>query len=236
MTRPILPPTDSQTMPLHPMQAVLRANMALLAIIALCCLTEAVLQGADWHLWGSPIWRGQAYQYGAFWAGLLHGWQPNYTLQPLLMFLTYPFLHIGALHLFGNMLALFWLGQIAQKRMGTWPFLLLYLISALGGGLGFGLLSGNPVPMTGASGAIFGLLGAWTFWDWQSRQKAGVSLWQATWPTLGILIGLILFNLANWAWQGGMLAWETHLGGFLAGGAFSALWSIYARRLPKTRS
>ena len=220
----------------NPLQKMIRSWMPLIAIIALCCAAEGALLGADWHLWGSPIWRSESYQYGAFWAGLLHGWRSNYALQPLLMFITYPFLHSGPSHLIGNMLTLVWLGQIARDHLGTRGFLLLYLTSVLGGGLVFGLLSRSPAPMIGASGAIFGLVGAWTFWDWQSRWQTALPHWQALWPTLGILLGLILFNLANWALLGGVLAWETHLGGFVAGGSFAALWAAYARRLPKTRS
>lgn len=209
---------------------------ALALIIALCCGAEGLLLGADWRLWGSPVWRSESYQYGAFWAGLLHGWQSNYALQPLVMFITYPFLHSGPSHLIGNMLTLVWLGPIALARLGTRGFLLLYLAAVLGGGAVFGLISRSPSPMIGASGAIFGLVGAWTFWDWQNRQQPALPRSKTLWPTLGILLGLGLFNLANWALLGGMLAWQTHLGGFLAGGSFAALWDAYTRRLPNTRS
>lgn len=231
MTEPP-PPTDLP----HSLRQLIRHGGALTLIIMLCSATEMALLGADWQVWGSPVWRSQSYQYGAFWAGLLHGWQPNYALQPLLMFLTYPFLHSGPTHLVGNMLSLVWLGQIALTRLGTRGFLWLYLASALGGAAVFGLISRSPSPMIGASGAIFGLVGAWTFWDWQRRQHPTLPRSKTLWPTLGILVGLGLFNLANWALLGGMLAWQTHLGGFLAGGSFAALWDAYTRRLPKTRS
>ena len=122
MTMPV-PQTDRP----NPLRQMIRVWGALALIIALCCAAEAMLLGADWRLWGSPIWRSESYQYGAFWAGLLHGWRPNYATQPLLMFVTYPFLHSGPSHLIGNMLSLGWLGQIALTRLGTRGFLLLYL-------------------------------------------------------------------------------------------------------------
>lgn len=188
-------------------------------IIALCALIEAILLGADWGLWGSPHWRSLFYGYGAFWAGLLSGWRPNYALQPVTMFFTYAFLHGGPGHLIGNMLVLAPLGRMATERLGARGFGGLYLAAMLGGGAGFGLLATSPAPMVGASGAIFGLAGAWVIWGWKDRRGAGLGGWVAFAPALWAGLGLVMMNAVMWVLLSGQLAWETHLGGTLAGAA-----------------
>ena len=200
-------------------------NRVLLGLICLICLPELTLLLADWGLIGSPRWRPLAYQYGAFWAGLLFGWEPNYAIQPVLMFVTYGFLHTGPMHLLGNVLGLGWLGQRVINRWGAWRFVWLYLAAMLGGAAGFGTLTQSPAPMIGASGAIFGLAAAWMVGDGQDRRiqmaQAGASGWTALWSTLKPALGLTLvlagFNLIPWLLDNGQLAWETHLGGFLTG-------------------
>lgn len=205
----------------HPRQGL----RVLAGLIVLICLPEAVLLLTDHGLLGSPRWRPLAYQYGAFWAGLLYGWQPNYTAQPALMFATYSFLHTGPAHLAGNMLALGWLGQRLLARMTPLAFVAVWLAAMLGGAAMFGTLSRNPAPMVGASGAIFGLAAAWILGDWQDRRRHQPR-WTALRPALLMTLLLAALNLGTWALQSGQLAWETHLGGFLAGGAVTAgvLW------------
>jgi membrane associated rhomboid family serine protease len=73
--------------------------------------------------------------------------------------ITAGFLHSGLLHLGFNMVALFVLGPPLEGRLGRWRFVVLYLTSLLAGS--FGALLVSPRQLTvGASGAIFGLLGA----------------------------------------------------------------------------
>lgn len=182
-------------------------------LITLSISVELVLIAADNAWIGTPIWRPLAYQNGAFWAGLLHNWRPNYTLQPELMFVSYAFLHAGFGHLLGNMLTLAYLGQNAVMRVGQGGFLFIYTLSAVGGGLAFGLISNNPQPMVGASGALSGLVGAWLYWDWRDRGEMGLGRWPI-WRTVTLLIAL---NIVIWIALDGLLAWETHLGGALAG-------------------
>ena len=189
------------------------ASFVLLALIALCCGVELVLIAADYGLVGTPRWRGLAYQNGAFWAGLLYNWRPNYAAQPGLMFVTYAFLHSGLGHLLGNMLTLIFLGPIAQERVGQRGLAALYAISAIGGAVAFAVLSDSPQPMVGASGALFGLAGAWQYWEWADRRHAG----RRTWPVWRTVLGLVFLNAVLWLWMDGSLAWETHLGGFIAG-------------------
>ena len=182
-------------------------------LLVACALPEMVLEGADAGLWGTPQWRTLAYSWGGFWPGLLHGWQPNYAAQPWAMFVTYGFLHGGLAHVTVNMISLVSLGLPIIARVDQRRFALLYAVALVGGGLGYGLLSTAPTPMVGASGALFGLAGAWVAWDYADQFAAGEVLW----PVLRMVALLVGLNLAMWWAMAGQLAWQTHLGGFVAG-------------------
>ena len=182
-------------------------------VLVLCSGVELILIAADWGLIGNTPWRSLAYQNGAFWAGLLYNWRPNYEGQSVLMFVTYAFLHSGFWHLAGNMLTLVFLGDIVVRRIGQGGFGFVYLISTLGGGTAFGLITTSTSPMVGASGALFGLAGAWQYWEWSDLRDQGLS----GWPVWRTVFALVVLNVILWFVNGGYLAWETHLGGFLAG-------------------
>jgi membrane associated rhomboid family serine protease len=186
-----------------------RGDHLILGLIALCTLIELILSAADLGFVGTVRWRTLWIENAAFWAGLLRDWQPNYAAQPWLMFGTYAFLHVGPMHLLGNMLALIWLGPVLQARLGRRGFCLLWLAAASGGALCFALLSTTPAPMVGASGAVFGLLGALVALDYLDRGDLSAVL-----SMTALLAGL---NLVTFIFEKGGLAWETHLGGYLAG-------------------
>jgi membrane associated rhomboid family serine protease len=69
------------------------------------------------------------------------------------------FLHTETVHLLLNMLSLFWLGRMIEPALGHVRFVAIYLVSLLAGSLGVMILSPNDLTL-GASGAIYGLLGA----------------------------------------------------------------------------
>jgi membrane associated rhomboid family serine protease len=73
---------------------------------------------------------------------------------------TAAFLHIGPVHLAMNMLALLLFGSELERQLGRSRYLVLYLLSALGGATVIQLLGDPRVPVAGASAAIYGLLGA----------------------------------------------------------------------------
>ena len=197
-----------------------------LALIAVYCGIEAVLQGADHRLWGTVLWRALAYQYGGFWAGLMRGgWLANYPGQTAAMFVTHSALHAGLSHLFGNMLALVALANLLADRIGRLEFLALWLLSALAGAFVFGLLGPASQPMVGTSGALFGLTGVLLAWEVQTRRAEGLSLPRVLAALLIWILGLALLNLACWWLQNGILAWQAHLGGLIAG----LVWGLLMR-------
>src|SRR5207248_5551994 len=84
--------------------------------------------------------------------------------------ITAAFLHYGPIHLGMNMLALWWLGSPVEAALGRGRYLLLYLASGLAGSAGALIASPNAVTV-GASGAIFGMLGAGLVLEWQATGR-----------------------------------------------------------------
>jgi len=189
-------------------------------IVALCALPEVAMTLVETPLFAMTGLRRTAIMHGAFWPGLLGDWAPIYPGQPAAMFFTYAFLHGGLMHLLFNMLMVVHLGREAVVRLGQWGFVLLYLLTAAGGAAGFALLSESSGPMVGASGAVFGLFGATQFWDFQRRRAVRAPLG----PFWKMMAGLVLMNVVLWLMVGGFLAWQAHLGGYVAG--FVLAWVI----------
>lgn len=153
------------------------------------------------------------YDYGAFWPGLLDNWKPNYAAQPFAMFITYGFLHSGLGHLAVNMITLWSLGRAVLNRVSQGSFVILYVGASLGGAAGFALLAPGLRPMVGASGSLFGLLGAILAWEYVDHYTDREGRWHVA-RVVMLLAGL---NLVLWWAMGGQLAWQAHLGGGLAG-------------------
>jgi membrane associated rhomboid family serine protease len=87
----------------------------------------------------------------------------EYSPQVYTLF-TSMFIHAGFAHIFGNMFVFFFLGIAFEERVGAKNFLIIYLISGLCGTLTHSLLNlESIVPLVGASGAIFGIMGAFAF-------------------------------------------------------------------------
>lgn len=77
---------------------------------------------------------------------------------------TSMFVHGGFAHIFGNMLVFFFMGIAFEQRIGWKNFLIIYLITGVCGALSHSLLNlGSPITLIGASGAIFGILGAFAY-------------------------------------------------------------------------
>jgi membrane associated rhomboid family serine protease len=73
---------------------------------------------------------------------------------------TAGFVHAGMLHLAFNMFALYVLGGLLEPAIGRLRFALIYFVSLLAGSFGALLLTAPATPTVGASGAVFGLMGA----------------------------------------------------------------------------
>lgn len=183
-----------------------------LGIIALC----AVMYVLQWVVPGEWIYQNLAFanvfatpEFGAF--------------EPWRM-LTAAFLHSQGfiLHIVLNMYMLWIFGQALEPLLGRIRFLAVYLISAIGGSVGYLVLTPAYVPgvplsgVVGASGAIFGLFGALLL---VQRHRGGDTrqLW-----ILIVINGVIGFVVPQ-------IAWQAHLGGLVTG-ALCAAVITYAPR------
>jgi membrane associated rhomboid family serine protease len=128
--------------------------------------------------------------------------------------LTAAFLHGGFLHLALNMYALYLFGPPLEAALGRVRFLALYLLSALGGSAASYAFSAPNQPSLGASGAVFGLLGAFFI----VNRRLGRD-------TSGLLV-LVAINFA-FGFLAPNIDWRAHLGGLIAGGLVAAAF-VYA--------
>jgi membrane associated rhomboid family serine protease len=128
------------------------------------------------------------------------------------------FLHYGPLHLGMNMLVLWFIGPALEDYFGHWRYALVYVVSGLAGSAGALIASPNAL-VVGASGAIFGIMGAALVLEARRIYVFG-----------GQAMGLVVFNLAiSFVIPG--ISIGGHVGG-LIGGALSALAFSSLRRSP----
>jgi membrane associated rhomboid family serine protease len=140
--------------------------------------------------------------------------------------LTAGFMHAGLPHLFLNMYSLFILGQLLEPAVGRLRFALIYFVSLLAGSFGALLVETDPTRYTvGASGAIFGLMGA-AIVILRNRgidpMESGLGMW------LGLNL-LLTFTIPGLSIGG-------HVGGLIGGALAAAILYDGAERfrLPRT--
>jgi membrane associated rhomboid family serine protease len=161
------------------------------AVMALCVLIFAA-EAATGQLVsqsGSPIYSALAY------------YPPLTAAEPWRM-ITSLFVHGSILHILFNMYSLFILGPELERMVGRWRFAALFLLSGLGGSVAV-LLSAPNYVVIGASGAIFGLFGAYFV---IARHLGGNSRQLVIVIVINLVIGFIVPGIA----------WQAHVGGLVA--------------------
>ncbi len=145
-------------------------------------------------------------EHGAMYTPYITGYGEYYRI------FTAMFLHFGFEHLFNNMLSLFVMGRILEAEVGKWKFLLIYFISGICGGvlsLCHDIIIGQNAVAAGASGAIFGLIGAVLYIAIRRRGRAGNISGR------GLLVMTILSLYLGYA-EGGIDNFA-HIGGLIGG-------------------
>jgi membrane associated rhomboid family serine protease len=134
---------------------------------------------------------------------------------------TSGFLHESLIHIGFNMYLLFVLGRMIEHAVGSVRFATIYFVSLLAGSLG-ALIASPHVPSLGASGAIFGLMGA----AFIELRRRGIDPFQAGIGPL-IIINLVL----SFALPG--VSYGAHIGGLVGGVLCGILFTeVDKRQLP----
>ncbi len=130
---------------------------------------------------------------------------------------TSMFTHQAVMHIGFNMLALWFLGPQLEAVIGRTRFLALYFLSGLAGSTAVYFLTAPEIPTIGASGAIFGLMGALLVIAFKVKADySQILLW------LGLNVMITVFGR-------GFISWQGHLGG-LVGGVLIAIVLAYSPR------
>lgn len=130
--------------------------------------------------------------------------------------LTAAFLHGSFLHIAFNMYVLFALGPTLERILGHGRYLTLYVLAALGGGVASYVFSDLRTVSVGASGAIFGLMGALIV----AGRRLRYDITQVV-----ILLGI---NVVIGFISAGV-DWRAHLGGLITGAVVAAIFVLPAR-------
>jgi membrane associated rhomboid family serine protease len=159
------------------------------SIIAACVIVYVA------ELFTGGIPGGSVYQALAY-------YPPLTAIEPWRM-ITSVFVHLSILHILFNMYSLFIFGPMMERMLGRLRFAALFLLAGFGGSVGVLLIAPNTV-VAGASGAIFGLLGA--FFVIQ-RHLGGNNAQLLIVIGLNLVIGFVVPGIA----------WQAHIGGLIVG-------------------
>jgi membrane associated rhomboid family serine protease len=184
------------------------------AIIALCAVVF-VLQSLP--VIGAEVTR--AIQYAG-----VYSYPTNLTglgFEPWRM-LTSVFAHANIIHILLNMYTLWIFGSILEPMLGRLRFAGLFLISGFAGSLGVLLMSAPGQPVVGASGAIFGLFGAFFI----IQRRLGGNATQ--------ILVLVALNIGIGFLPGLNIAWQAHVGG-LIGGVLVGLIYVETRKASRRK-
>ena len=137
-------------------------------------------------------------------AGVVFRLQAPFLMGAAVLIVHGSFLHVGL-----NMLVLWMMGRSLEPLLGRWRFVALYLVSGLGGSVAVTLLAPGDT-VVGASGAIFGMLGALLL---LAKRFGG---------NYQMIAGFLALNIVITIMGGGYISWQAHLGGLIGGLASAA--------------
>ncbi len=195
-----------------PLLQRLRAAPVTVVLFAICIVVFGLAEAS-----GSTNDIPTLLRFGATWRGLV--WSGEYW-----RLFTSMFLHIGLTHLVVNLWFGFSWAAPMEALLGPWRFLLVYVLSGIAGSA----LSviGHAAVSAGASGALFGLMGA-TMVAFRLRLGSWAALWAAPPLRQTIIMGAV------WLLAGPLLGFDSfaHGGGLIVGGALT--WGLLTRNTPK---
>ena len=159
---------------------------------------------------------------------------PYISILSFFPLISYMFLHGGVLHLLGNMWFLHIFGDNVEDRLGSFNYLIFYLLAGLISGLCHLLLNlQSTAPTIGASGAIAGVMGAYLILYPHSKILTLIPIiiipWFVEIPAVFFLGLWFAMQLLNAYFSVGMstgIAWWAHIGGFVFGIVWLKLFHV----------
>lgn len=173
---------------------------------------------------GGDVIRLLAFQPGWFLRGCL--WKP----------LTYQFLHGGLMHLFMNMLWLFFFGPTVERVLGTRQFFRFYLTCGTGAVLATFVpytLTGHGVSVTGASGAVMAVLLAFAVIN--PERQFYLIPFPVPINARALVVIVIAMNIVFGLGRGSTTSVATHFGGMILGYLYMKYIPLYRRRRTQRR-
>ena len=204
--------SESYTPAVNPLPPVVAALF--LFIIGI----EAVFSLGTRGLIGGPEavgWRLTAIEDYAF-SGEILAWMwetGRWQAEHLIRFVSYPFVQVSFTQaLFVGVFVLA-MGKMVAEVFGGIAMLAVFVLSGIGGALGYGLLINDPFPLIGGFPPVYGLIGAFTYMLWRSLALVGANQARA-FTLIAVLMGIqlvfrLLFGLHN--------DWVADLAGFATG-------------------
>ncbi|MBN2065697.1 MAG: rhomboid family intramembrane serine protease [Candidatus Thermoplasmatota archaeon] len=160
------------------------------------------------------------------------GFRPGYLsveqIPQLYTLFTSMFIHGGFLHLFGNMFIFFFIGTAFEQRVGWKNFIIIYLLAGICGTLTHSLVNlGSVTVLIGASGAIFGIMGAFAFSYPRDEVVMPVPIGIMLIMRIKVIYAVILFaafeTIIVYVGVEDTTAHFAHLGGLIGGFILAAL-------------
>ena len=185
-------------------------------LTGLMLMLEGLAQLSDRGWFGVLDLRGLMISYGAFWDFLFPPGAVDEALflgQSYSMLLTHALLHAGTIHVLMNAVIFIALGKTLAVYFGLRLVMVTMLLGALSSGVAFGLLESTAAPMVGASGVVFAFIGLWL----QASRSELKRLGRPGRSTASVMMSLIVIHVLLHVFMGGQIAWQAHLGGFVAG-------------------
>jgi len=185
-------------------------------LTGLMLMLEGLAQLSDRGWFGVLDLRGLMISYGAFWDFLFPPGAVDQALFPgqsYSMLMTHAFLHAGTIHVLMNTVIFIALGKTLAVYFGLRLVMLTMLLGAVSSGVAFGLLESTAAPMVGASGVVFAFIGLWL----QASRSELKRLGRPGRSTASVMMSLIVIHVLLHVFMGGQIAWQAHLGGFVAG-------------------
>jgi membrane associated rhomboid family serine protease len=151
---------------------------------------------------------------------------------------TSMFIHGGFFHIFGNMLIFFFVGLPFEQRIGLKKFLIIYLVTGVCGALTQSVLNlESTVPLIGASGAIFGIMGAFAYSYPRDEVIMPIGIGIMFLTRIKVMYAVIFFaaleTFVVWLDVQDQTAHFAHLGGLISGFILAA---VLIRKKTHTKS